>query len=70
MKTKHDDPVIHVKVGAEEKKKFQEKCMNVYGVKYSAMIRDMISAFNEGRMTIKPTDEQSKLNEELYVTGK
>jgi len=59
---------------------FIAKSQNDIGVPYQALFRDFISAFNDGRLRIVPTEDQKrsivdqkkslKSLGELYVTGK
>ncbi len=57
------DGVLYVRAEEDELDKFKVKCKPLGG--FSDVVRDIITAFNEGRLRIKPTDGQKKLNEEL-----
>jgi hypothetical protein len=56
--------ILFVRVEEDDLDKFKKKCKPLGG--FSDVIRDIITALNEGRLRIKPTDGQKKLNEELY----
>ncbi len=58
------DGILFVRVEEDSLETFKVKCKSLG--EYSDVIRDIITAFNEGRLKIKPTDGQKKLNEELY----
>ena len=53
--------VAHIKVGKKAWKNFGEIVDAKYDKNASAMIRDIVNAVNEGRMTITPTDGQKEL---------
>jgi hypothetical protein len=54
------------KVSKESQDDFNKKAREQYGVKPADMLRELIAAFNEGRITIKPSEGQEKLFSELY----
>jgi len=56
---------LNVRVNATDKKAFEDKCSSI-GREYYDVVREMVTAFNEGRLRIKPTDGQKQLNKELY----
>ena len=57
---------IHLKVNKEDKDTFVKKCNDEYGVKWTNMMRDIIKAFNDGRVTIKPADKHQNLLKKVY----
>jgi len=64
------DANLHCKVNAAEKEAFKQKAIAT-GKPYQVLIREMMHAFNEGRLRIIPTEDQSNSLGELYnVTGK
>ena len=57
------DAVLFVRVEEDALNKFKVKCKPLG--EFSDVVRDIITAFNEGRLRIKPTDGQKQLNLEL-----
>ena len=58
------DDVLYVRISTTDLDAFKKKCVSIDRGHYD-VAREMITAFNEDRLRIKPTDGQ-KLNEELY----
>ena len=56
--------LLSVKTDKDDLDSFKTKCES-FGKPYSSMIREMITAFNEGRVKIIPTEKQ-KENLEIY----
>ncbi len=59
------DETLNVRINSTEKADFMKKCSNM-GEEYYDILREMVTAFNEGRLKITPTDGQKQLNQELY----
>lgn len=57
---------INVKVKREDANSFVDKCRRSYCKKGTDMLRELIEAFNEGRITIEPSEAQKALNQEIY----
>ncbi len=51
---------IHLKVGTATKEAFDKRALEL-GRKPSDVLRDLMNAFAEDRVTITPTEEQQKL---------
>jgi hypothetical protein len=60
------DGVLRIRVPQDCLDKFQEKSKMIMGKPYQALIREMITAFNEGRLRITPTEEQKQQLRGLY----
>lgn len=64
------DDSLHVRISKQEKNIFKNKCKRI-GKPYQLLTREIVSAFNDGRLRIIPTETQSNSLGELYnVTGK
>lgn len=59
------DDALNVRINKDDKEAFLSKCKSLNRPYYD-MIREMITAFNEGRLKIQVTEEQAKSNKELY----
>ena len=58
--------VLQVKIKQDHFDTFERKCKETYRIKHTDMIREMIEAFNEGRLNIIPSKTQTKLFKEIY----
>lgn len=56
---------MQFRIVSADKTAFVKKC-NSIDRDYSDLLREFVTAFNEGRLRITPTDEQKNLNKELY----
>lgn len=54
------DDHIAARINGEVKSKFLQKCGKLKKG-HGEMIRNMIRALNDGRLTIKPTDEEKEI---------
>lgn len=52
---------LHMKVDQMSMDEFESICKNRYSRKHTDMLREIITAFNEGRVTIMPSKAQQKL---------
>ena len=59
------DDTLQMRVNSEELKEFTEKCESLVKP-YQQVIREFLTAFNEGRLTIQLTDEQVKAHKDLH----
>lgn len=55
-----------VRINGVKLQTFKDKSEKVTGKPYQIFIREMIDAFNEGRLRIIPTEEQKILLGEIY----
>lgn len=60
------DDDLRVRILKSDLDLFKHKSQLVTGKKYPVMIREMITAFNDGRLRITPTEEQKNQLGELY----
>lgn len=58
-----DDSLV-VRVESKSLDRFKKNCLKQTGKPYQLFVREMVDAFNDGRLRIKPTPEQA-----TYVTG-
>lgn len=65
-KTDGLDDTLSMRVNAKELEIFKRKSERVTGKPYQLFLREMISAFNDGRITIIATEEQKRELEGLY----
>lgn len=64
------DDDLRLRINGKELEIFQKKSSRA-GKAYQVLLREMIHAFNDGRLRIIPTEEQkSELGELYYVPGK
>ena len=54
-----------VRVEPSEWQKFKDKCLS-FGRDHNGVIREMLTAFTEDRVTIEPTDAQKRERGALY----
>ena len=57
---------LHLNINQDHFDSFERKCSEKYHVKHTDMLREMIQAFNEGRLTIRPSQNQKHLFSEVY----
>lgn len=60
------DGDLRMRMSQTDLETFQKKSERVTGKPYQLMLREMITAFNEGRLRIIPTEEQKNQLGELY----
>lgn len=60
------DGDLRMRIAASELDIFQKKSKSVTGKPYQLLLREMIKAFNDGRLRIVPTEEQKSQLGELY----
>jgi len=61
------DGDLRLRISLKELEIFQKKSKRVTGKPYQLMLREMITAFNDGRLRIVSTEEQKTQLGELYV---
>ena len=59
------EATMNVRMDEDELETFKSRCSHM-GREYYAVVREFITAFNEGRVKIELTDEQRKAQEVLY----
>lgn len=59
------DTTLQCKIYKDDHQAFIEKCADM-NRSYTSVLREMVTAFNDGRLTIKPTEEQAKTIGEFY----
>ncbi len=57
---------IHVRVSTKDWGDFKQKCAEKYHKDHNDQLRELIKAFNEGRVTIRLTTGQSNQHKDLY----
>lgn len=57
---------LRIRMPQSDLDKFQEKSKLIMGKPYQVLVREMITAFNEGRLRITPTEEQKEQLRGLY----
>ena len=60
------DGDLRMRMSQSELERFQEKSKLVTGKPYQLLLREMITAFNDGRLRITPTEAQKTQLGELY----
>lgn len=60
------DGDLRMRMSQSELTIFQKKSLRVTGKPYQLLLREMITAFNDGRLRIEPTQEQKSELGELY----
>ena len=60
------DGDLRMRMSQSELEIFQKKSKRVTGKPYQLLLREMIKAFNDGRLRIVPTEEQKSQLGELY----
>jgi len=58
------DADLRVRICERELKIFKKKSLRTTGKPYQLLVREVVAAFNDGRLRIKPTHSQK--NGELY----
>lgn len=62
-KVLNDD--LRLRINADAKNTFIEKSKKITGLDYQIFIRQMVDAFNDGRLRIIPTEEQKEQQAKL-----
>lgn len=60
------DGGLRIRMSQQELEIFQKKSMRITGKPYQLMLREIITAFNDGRLRITPTEEQKSQLGGLY----
>lgn len=64
--TKGLDGDLRMRISAQELNIFKKKSERVTGKPYQLLLREIITAFNDGRLRITPTEAQKSQLGELY----
>lgn len=56
---------LRIRISPQELDIFQKKSLRITGKPYQLLLREIITAFNDGRLQIVPTETQKKGN--IYV---
>lgn len=59
------DERLDMRINGAELEIFKKKALRVTGKPHQMLLRELITAFNDGRLRITPTEEQKQLGE-LY----
>lgn len=59
------DATLSVRMEVEEKQRFQERCEQYHRAPQE-LLREIIVAFNDGRLKITPTQNQTNQMKDLY----
>lgn len=57
---------IHVRIPSDDLEQFSRKCIEDFHRKPNDVLRELIRATAEGRVTITPTEGQATQNKDLY----
>ena len=60
------DSTLMVRLDTEQLQRFKRNCLADLKRPYQEVLREMIEAMNDGRLTIKPTKEQKNAQRKLY----
>jgi predicted DNA binding CopG/RHH family protein len=60
------DDTLSIRVNSKELSIFKRKSERVTGKPYQLFLRELMSAFNDGRITIIATEEQKRELKDLY----
>lgn len=60
------DGDLRIRMAQSDLDVFQKKTKRITGKPYQLMLREMITAFNEGRLRIVPTEEQKNQLGKIY----
>lgn len=60
------DGDLRMRMSSKELEIFQQKAPRITGKDYQVFLREMITAFNDGRLRIELTEEQKREIGELY----
>lgn len=61
---------LHLRIEEDDLKDFRALCAIKYQRDHNDQLRELIVAFNEGRIRIRPTAGQLNLTEDIYEDGK
>jgi hypothetical protein len=64
------DDALRLRINCKELNIFRQKALRANGKVHSQLLREFITAYNDGRLRIIPTEDQKAELGELYVTGK
>lgn len=60
------DGDLRMRISQKELEVFKQKAPRISGKEYQVLVREMITAFNDGRLRIVQTEEQKRTHGELY----